>query len=188
MLNDVKIEEILDLGHTISAALFEGKKYPWLSPYQKTNAGEISDNLIQSAVDFLEEVSGSSVNYIACSSQVRRAYQEYLGAFRRNIDIMELAGGYKALTYNGIPVVADRFVEEDTMYLLNTDDFTMHQLCDWKWLEGEDGKVLKQNAGYPTYTATLVKYAELVCDKPNGQAKISGILSTVTNPFTTIVS
>ncbi|MBO5884352.1 MAG: phage major capsid protein, partial [Clostridia bacterium] len=130
----------------------------------------------------------SNVNYIACSSQVRRAYQEYLGAFRRNIDVMELSGGYKALTYNGIPVVADRFVEEDTMYLLNTDDFTMHQLCDWKWLEGEDGKVLKQNAGYPTYTATLVKYAELVCDKPNGQAKISGILNTVTNPFTTVVS
>ena len=163
-------------------------EYPWLSPYTKTNAGEISDSLIQTAIDFLEEVSGSSVNYIACSSKVRRAYQEYLGAYRRNIDVMELAGGYKALTYNGIPVVADRFVEDDAMYLLNTEDFTLHQLCDWKWLEGEDGKVLKQNAGYPTYTATLVKYAELVCDKPNGQAKITGISSTVTNPFTTVVS
>ncbi len=164
------------------------KEYPWLSPYTKTDAGEISDSLIQSAIDFLEEVSGSSINYIACSSKVRRAYQEYLGAYRRNIDVMELAGGYKALTYNGIPVVADRFVEDDAMYLLNTDDFTLHQLCDWKWLEGEDGKVLKQNAGFPTYTATLVKYAELVCDKPNGQAKISGISATVTNPFTTVIS
>ncbi len=163
-------------------------EYPWLSPYTKTDAGEISDSLIQSAIDFLDEVSGSQVNYIACSSQVRRAYQEYLGAYRRNIDIMELAGGYKAITYNGIPVVADRFVEDDAMYLLNTDEFTLHQLCDWKWLEGEDGKVLKQNAGYPTYTATLVKYAELVCDKPNGQAKISGISGTVTNPFKTVVN
>lgn len=163
-------------------------EYPWLSPYTKTDAGEISDGLIQSAIDFLDEVSGSQVNYIACSSQVRRAYQEYLGAYRRNIDIMELAGGYKAITYNGIPVVADRFVEDDAMYLLNTDEFTLHQLCDWKWLEGEDGKVLKQNAGYPTYTATLVKYAELVCDKPNGQAKISGISGTVTNPFKTVVN
>ena len=163
-------------------------EYPWLSPYTKTSAGEISDSLIQSAIDFLEEVSGSNINYIACSSKVRRAYQEYLGAYRRNVDVMELAGGYKALTYNGIPVVADRFVEDDAMYLLNTDDFTLHQLCDWKWLEGEDGKVLKQNAGFPTYTATLVKYAELVCDKPNGQAKISGISATVTNPFTTVIS
>ena len=163
-------------------------EYPWLSPYTKTGAGEISDSLIQSAIDFLEEVSGSTVNYIACSSQVRRAYQEYLGAYRRNIDIMELAGGYKAITYNGIPVVADRFVEDDAMYLLNTNDFTLHQLCDWKWLEGEDGRVLKQTPNYPTFSATLVKYAELICDKPNGQAKITGISGTVTNPFTTIVN
>ena len=91
------------------------------------------------------------------------------------------------MTYNGIPVVSDRFVPEGTMYLLNSKDFTMHQLCDWKWLEGEDGRVIKQNAGYPTYSATLVKYADLICDKPSGQAKISNILSTVTSPFTTIV-
>ena len=159
------------------------EEFPWLAPYKKENAGEISDGLIQSAVDFLEEYSGSTVNYIACSSAVRRAYQEYLGAYRRNIDVTELAGGYKAISYNGIPLVADRFVEDDTMYLLNTDHFTLHQLCDWKWLEGEDGKVIKQNANFPTYSATLVKYADLICDKPNGQAKISGISSTVTNPF-----
>ena len=160
------------------------EEYPWLSPYKKENAGEISDGLIQSAIDFLEEVSGSTVNYIACSSAVRRAYQEYLGAYRRNIDVQELAGGYKAISYNGIPLVADRFVADDTMYLLNSDDFTLHQLCDWKWLEGEDGRVIRQNMGFPTYSATLVKYADLICDKPNGQAKISGILGTVTNPFT----
>ncbi len=152
-------------------------EYPWLVPYTKTQAGEISDGLIQTAIDYLEEVTGSNINYISCSSKVRRMYQEYLGAFRRNVDIMELQGGYKAITYNGIPLVADRFVEDDAMYLLNTDDFTLHQLCDWKWLEGEDGKILKQNAGYPTYSATLVKYAELVCDRPNGQAKITGITS-----------
>ena len=157
--------------------------YPWLSPYKKENAGEISDTLIQSAIDFLDEFSGSTVNYIACSSAVRRAYQEYLSAYRRNIDVQELAGGYKAISYNGIPLVADRFVEDDTMYLLNTDHFTLHQLCDWKWLEGEDGRVIRQNQGFPTYSATLVKYADLICDKPNGQAKISGISSTVTNPF-----
>ncbi len=163
-------------------------EFPWLSPYIKTEAGEISDGLIQSAIDFLDEVSGSNINYIACSSAVRRAYQEYLGAYRRNIDIQELNGGYKAISYNGIPLVADRFVADDTMYLLNTDDFTLHQLCDWKWLEGEDGRVIRQNMGFPTYSATLVKYADLICDKPNGQAKITGISSTVTNPFTTVVN
>lgn len=162
--------------------------YKWLKPYTSNTSTEISDSLIQGAIDFLEEASGSQVNYIATSSGVRRAYQEYLGAFRRNIEVMDLQGGYKAITYNGIPVVADRFVPEGTMYLLNTNDFTMHQLCDWKWLEGEDGRVLKQNAGYPTYSATLVKYADLICDKPSGQARISNISSTVTNPFATVIT
>ena len=61
------------------------------------------------------------------------------------------------------------------MYLLNTDCFKLYQLCDWQWLEAEDGKILKQVAGKPVYTATLVKYAELVCDLPAAQAKLTGI-------------
>ena len=162
--------------------------YPWLNPYVSTTSTEISDILIQQAIDFLDMNVDSKINFITCSSQVRRAYQEYLGAYRRNIDVTELEGGYKTITHNGIPVVADRFVDDDTMYLLNTDDFTIHELCDWKWLEGEDGRILKQNQGYPTYSATLVKYAELICDKPCGQAKISGIKSTVTNPFTSNIT
>ena len=61
------------------------------------------------------------------------------------------------------------------MYLLNTSEFALHQLCDWQWLAGEDGRILKQNAGAPTYSATLVKYADLICNKPAGQAKLTGI-------------
>ena len=88
---------------------------------------------------------------------------------------MELSGGYKALTFNGIPLISDRFVDEGEMYLLNSSEFKLHQLCDWKWLENEQGRILRQTPGKPTYAATLVKYAELVCDKPAGQAKLTGI-------------
>ncbi len=157
--------------------------YKWLKPYTSTSETEISDNLIQTAIDFLEENADSKINFISCSSDVRRAYQAYLTAYRTNIDVMELEGGFKAISYNGIPVVTDRFVDSGTMYLLNTNDFVLHELCDWKWIEGENGSILRQVANHPAYTATLVKYAELICDKPNGQAKISGIKSTVTNPF-----
>jgi len=149
--------------------------HKWLNPYVRKNAGEINDNMIQKAVDFLEEEAGSSVDFIVCSAGVKRAYQEYLGSFKRNIDVMNLEGGYKAISYNGIPLVSDRFVPEGTMYLLNSKDFVLHQLCDWSWLEGDDGKVIKQVPGKPTYSATLVKYCDLICDRPYGQAKITGI-------------
>ena len=91
------------------------------------------------------------------------------------MDAVTIEGGFTALSFGGIPVVADRFCPEGTMYLLNTDDFALHQLCDWQWLEGEDGKVLKQIPGKPVYTATLVKYAELMCYRPCGQGCLTGI-------------
>ena len=154
----------------------------WLNPYVSTTEKEISDNVIQEAIDFLEENSGSNIDFITCGAGVRRAYLQYLACYRRNVDVVEM-DGYKAISFNGIPMVSDRFVADDTMYLLDTSKFTLHQLCDWEWIEGEGGNILRQKPGYPAYTATLVKYADLICDQPNGQAKITGIKSTVTNPF-----
>ena len=149
--------------------------HKWLVPYMVSNVGSISETVIQKAIDTLEEEAGSHVNFIVCSAGVKRAFMNHLATYKRNTDYMDLNGGYKAISYNGIPVISDRFCPAGTMYLLNTDNFTLHQLCDWQWLEGEDGKVLKQVAGTPTYTATLVKYADLICDKPCGQGMLSGI-------------
>lgn len=149
--------------------------HKWLVPYMKSNVGTLTEAAIQTAIDRLEEQAGSRVNFIVCSWGVKRALQDLLSANKRFVDVTELAGGYRTITYNGIPVVADRFCPEKTMYLLNTDDFCLHQLCDWKWLESDDGKVLRQVPGKPLYTATLVKYADLICTRPCGQAMLSGI-------------
>ena len=148
----------------------------WLTPYTNYDIGSITEMKLQTALDAIEERSGSAVNFIVCSWGVRRALQKLFASSRQSFDTMELAGGFKAMSYNGIPIVADRFCPAGTMYLLNTDDFTLHQLCDWQWLTGDDGKVLKQVAGKPVYTATLVKYADLICARPNGQGMISGII------------
>ena len=154
--------------------------YGWLVPYRKdiSNDGtgaQIDDIIMQTAIDTLDETADSKVDFIVCSAGVKRNYQYYLANYRSNVDVMELAGGYKAISYNGIPVVSDRFAPKGTMYLLNTKEFNLHQLCDWKWLEGEDGRVIRQNANRPTYSATLVKYADIICNKPSGQAMITGI-------------
>ena len=150
-------------------------KNKWLVPYKEQVNGDITETAIQKVIDALDDNYGSRVNFIVCSSGVKRSFQQHLSTYKRNLDVMELNGGYKALSYNGIPIVSDRFCPKGTMYLLNTDDFALHQLCDWKWLEDEDGKVLRQKAGKPTYTATLVKYADLICNRPCGQGVITGI-------------
>ena len=147
----------------------------WLKPYTKTSVGSISESVMQTAIDEIAENSGADIDFIACSSAVRRFYQDCMNTYKRNIDVMDLQGGFKALSYNGIPVVNDRFVPDDTMYMLSTKDFELCQLGDWEWIEGNDGRIIKQKEGYPIYTATLVKYAELLCNRPNSQAKLSGI-------------
>lgn len=149
--------------------------YAFMNPLNQAVSGELNDIVMQKMVDQLSEYYGSEVDFIVCSSGVKRAYQTYLNSFRSNIDVMQLEGGYKAISFNGIPLISDRFVPEGTMYMLNSKDFALHQLCDWRWLEGENGKVLKQVAGKPVYTSTLVKYAELICDHPAGQGCLTGI-------------
>ena len=182
--NEICVQGSYNLELTGLGAIFQstGQLYgldrsthKWMIPYMKSSVGAISEVAIQAAIDRLEETAGSRVNFIVCSWGVKRALQKVLAENKRNIDVMELAGGYRTISYNGIPVVADRFCPDGTMYLLNTDDFCLHQLCDWKWLEGDDGRVLKQVAGTAVYTATLVKYADLICTRPCGQAMLTGI-------------
>jgi len=148
----------------------------WLQPQSYTSAGGAIDEVtIQKVIDDLDEVAGSQADFIVCSFGVKRAFQEYLSKTKMNIDILDLAGGYKALSYNGIPLVSDRFAPSGTMYILDSTEFHLHQLCDWRWLEGDDGRIIKQQPNKPVYNATLVKYADLICDKPSGQAVITGI-------------
>ncbi|MDD4315926.1 MAG: phage major capsid protein [Clostridia bacterium] len=137
------------------------------------SADALTTDLMQSTMDTVEEVSGGNTNLIICSYDVRRAYFAHLAETRTNLDYMNLDGGFKALSYNGIPVVADRFAPDKQMYFVNTDDFKLYQLSDWSWIEGTTGKVLRQVSNKAAYTATLVKYANLICAKPIGQAVIN---------------
>ena len=89
---------------------------------------------------------------------------------------MNLAGGSKTITFNGVPVVATRFCPENSAYLLDSSVFHLHQLCDWTWLSNNKGEVLHQRENYATHIATLVKYCDLICDRPNRVLKL-----TVTN-------
>ena len=126
-------------------------------------------------LDDIEMNSGSKPNMILCSLGGRRKLQQIFSANKTFIGTVELANGYTAMSYNGIPIIADRFCPQGDMYFVNTDDFTLAQLCDWQWLTDDDGKVLKQVPGKPVYTATLVKYADLICSRPCAQGKFAGI-------------
>ncbi len=169
--------ELTGLGAIFSTNALYGvdRSKSFMQPYKQTDVGAITEANLQKAIDLVEEQGGGKVDLILCSRGVRRAILEVCRQRQMSISTVEIGDDPTVMTFNGVPVVADDFCPAGTLYLLNTSAFTLCQLCDWQWMEGEDGKILKQVAGKPIYTATLVKYAELLCDKPCAQGMLSGI-------------
>jgi hypothetical protein len=163
---------IFDVANITSLYGLTRADYSFMTPYIDSTSTLALTN-IQNAIDNIEEVAGGVADFIVGSYAMRRSYVGLCSNKITNTDYLNLDGGFKALSYAGVPFVADRFCGENDIYVLNTKDFKLHQLCDWRWLEAEGGNILKQSATAPTYTATLVKYADLLCERPCGQAKIS---------------
>lgn len=150
-------------------------EYSFMKGRIHNDIGDLTDIKIMEKIDEVEESTSAKVNFISCSSAVRRKYQTLLIEGNRNVNMIDLGNGFKALDFYGIPMVSDKFVPEQCMYLLDTDCFTLHQMCDWEWLADEGGNILTQKSDYPVYTATLVKYADMICRCPNGQSFLRGI-------------
>jgi len=148
--------------------------YPFLNPVSETvTSANFKEASLMSVIDTCNEKTGGDIDFIAGSYDARRKYQALFASNRLNLEVANLVGGYTAITFNGIPFLAERFIESGKIYFLNSQDFKLHQLGDWQWIENDKGQILRQKEGYPTHSATLVKYAELVCDKPGGQGVLS---------------
>ena len=116
--------------------------------------------------------NNDEVNVIVCSAKVKRDYMQYMSEHRQNIEIIECDGGFKCLQFNNYLLMVQAKIPDNEIYLLNTEDFKLHQLCDWEWISDENNKILKQHPTKPVYTARLVKYANYICHQPQKQIKV----------------
>lgn len=148
------------------------KENLFLNPYSVT-CDSFNPLKIQEVIDTLEEKENSQIDFIVCSYDIKREYLRYMQDLGISIDIIELPHGYKAVSFYGIPLVCDRFMRHNEMYLLNTKLFKLHQLCDWRCFESESGRILTKEPNSENYVAGFVKYCQLVCSKPRGLAKLT---------------
>ena len=92
-----KNKEITGIGSLFSSSgtLYGLSKssYSFLNSYSKTSS-TLDEIVIQKVIDKLEMESGSVIDFIACSAKAKYAFQDYMASYKRNIDIMELNGGY----------------------------------------------------------------------------------------------
>lgn len=143
------------------------KENPEMNPVIKT-LDKFDPIKIQEIIDN----NNDEVNVIVCSAKVKRDYMQYMSEHRQNIEVIECDSGFRCLQFNNSLLMVQAKIPDNEIYLLNIEDFKLHQLCDWEWLCDENGNVLKQVVGKPVYKATLVKYADYICEKPYKQIKV----------------
>ena len=141
-----------------------------LPSYFTTNAVNYAKLL--EVVDGLEEIGAETPNMIIGGYAMRRRFINAMNTAQLNIEILN-EDGFKSPGFNGIPIYAEPFAGDNVMYFLNTDDFVLAQLGDWSWVEGTTHEILHPIQGKAAYTATLVKYCNLLCRKPKYQAQLT---------------
>ena len=154
-------------------------EHPAIAPLVVTEDSEQlrvlnEEELLKFFDQYEEHCQGNPADILLTHPNVRKAIFETLKDIRKNIDVTEIAGGFTGFSINGIPLYADVRCKGGTLYALSSDSFAMQQLCDWTWMTGDDGGLLKRQDTRAAYTATLVKYAELICEKPFLQGKVTG--------------
>lgn len=148
--------------------------YPWLNAQKIAVDGEIAEVIIQKAIDDAERKAGSKINFLMCSDGVRRAYQNLLTAQKQIVNSIELKGGFQALDYCGLPMAKELFMPAGQIACLDMNDWGFYEMADWEWM-GDDGAMLSRVPGKAAYEATLLKYGDIACSRPRGQALLTGI-------------
>ena len=139
---------------------------------QRDFSDSLTTDAMQDFLDLIEIRSDVTPDLIVCDKELRRKYLSYLQANRANIDYLNLDGGFKTLSFNGIPLYGERFCPKGEMYFLNTDNFKMVQLNDWEWLEGNNGSILNRLDNKAGYQAVLTKYCNYVATMPTSLGRL----------------
>lgn len=176
LIKDAAGKELKGLSYIFDSSTLYGydkSTESYFNPYVAEVAkASLTEADLMQTIDEIEERSGGKINMILCSYKTRRAIAALFESSKQIVNTTDIHAGCTNIFVNTVPVYADAFCPEGRIYFLNTDDFVLCQLCDWSWLENESGRVLTQVAGRAAFTATLVKYAELICKRPCGQGLI----------------
>jgi hypothetical protein len=148
--------------------------YPvWKSVLTNHN-GALTELAMQKMQDDIEQAGNGKPNVIYTSYGVNRAYQDMLTAQRSFTNTMTMDGGVKKLTFNGLPILVDKYCPAGVMWFVDESNLVHFVLEDWGWAD-EDGDMLKWVAGYDAYTAYMCKYSNIGCHARNAHGKLYGI-------------
>ncbi len=161
-----------------STGTFQGlarASYPrWQSNLFAASGNVLTLDLMQQACDATQFVGGGMVQLILTSPEVRRKYLRMLIADKRYSNTLKLDGGFTALQYDEIPVVADPDCQTGRMYFLDLTTLAIYEYGQLG-LFNLDGLTFRKVPNYPAVDALYYWYHVLGARNTIRQSLITGI-------------
>ncbi len=98
----------------------------------------LTEELMQQAISDAEEINNANIELILSSFPTYNSYVKLLTPDKRYNNTLELAGGHKTLTFNGVGWVKDRFCYQNRVYFLALDQFHILETAPLQALVGGD--------------------------------------------------
>lgn len=109
------------------------------------------------------EQNDGVTKFIITTFSLRDAYADLLIPDRRYVNTMELKGGYKGISFNDAPVVADKDAIAKTMFFVDPSTLTFFVSKEVSWMD-DDGHILSRILNKDAFEATLRAYQNLGVD------------------------
>ena len=121
-------------------------------------------------------IAGGMPSSIVTSFGVQREFYTLFTTQVQYIDpkTLDYQQGFKTLSYNGMPVIADIEAPYGKMYILDESTLKVYSDQDWHFLDA-DGLTLRQVTGYDKFEAIMARYMNLGATRRNNQVVITGI-------------
>lgn len=165
--------------------------YPVWKSTVSSNSGtnrNISEALVNNAIQAVQTRSGGQVDLLVCNYGVQNALAADMRAMRRNMDNVDLKGGFSGIAYTAAgqgrkgsqvrSIVWDRDCPNNTLFGVSTSDLVHYVAGGWEWID-EDGSVLQRSitssGRIDAFTAEIAKYGEVAATKRNSHFKISDL-------------
>lgn len=167
------------LGNVVSATgTFQNisrSTYPrWQANSLPATGGVLNLQIMQQAVDATQFVGGGQVQLIVTGRENRRKYLSLLVTDKRYTNTLKLDGGFTALEYDEIPVVADPDCNTARMYFLDLSTLAIYEYGEMG-LFNLDGLTFRKVPNYAAVDALYYWFYMLGATNCIRQTVITGI-------------